>query len=628
MSQRIQILPQYLAYSAIQYRGRKLHETQTFFLDYDSLDDVTIMVAPTGAGKTFAFALPVVRSKEQGRFPGLRGCVIAPTNALIEELGKDLPKMFPEIQVKALTGENLDAFGVHGPTRWQKVLEIIRSADLVLTNPDLLNFIMYSGYAGQEFPYGRTWSEVIELLDYIVFDEFHLYDEEQLANIFCLILIEKRLFPFKNTKFIFASATPNEALRSHLAQEQIPVVIKKESLSSNGRAIHGPITVEFDDASMVELVEKHSGMIRDMAKGGSRALVLYDRLVDLHRDREKIRRLFPDLSVVENSGWTTRASKKAKGGDQSDVILGTSSKIGIGLNLNADVCFLEGGGSSAKFFQCFGRVARGSEEGWVYVRDRPPEDFMARLSSGPVDYYAFCAAYEAWHGEPPKFIDRIPKFLGAFLYAIRTRTSNWALKKQLTRENLGLDGPGKQAWNIMGRLDALFGKLGSLDEESGGRYGQDVEVWKSWWSDFLETFDYFRGAKPRALVRDLENDEPLETSYSLDWVLKWKEICAIEQRGDQRVLVVSGTRQQPESVLYAISPLAPDLERGVAYLHPKELFRIKEAFRESWKKTLASWTGRRGSFPETLTEIGKLVQALLPTVTQKRVNVKDVVERR
>lgn len=628
MSQSIQILPQYLPYSSIQYRGRKLHETQTCFLEYDSLDDVTIMVAPTGAGKTFAFALPVVRSKEQSRFPGLRGCVIAPTNALIEELGQDLPQMFPEIQVKTLTGEDLDSFGVHGPSRWQKVLEIIRSADLVLTNPDLLNFVMYSGYKGQQFPHGRTWSEVIELLDYIVFDEFHLYDEEQLANIFCLLLIDRKLFPFKGTKFIFASATPNEALRDYLMQEQIPFAMKQESLSLNGRAIHGPIIVEFDDASMVELAEKHSSMIRQMVEGGSRVLFLYDRLVDLHKDRGKIRRLFSDLGVVENSGWTTRASQKAKSCDQGGVILGTSSKIGIGLNLNAGVCFLEGGGSSAKFFQCFGRVARGSQEGWVYVRDQPPEDFIARLSPGPVDYYAFCEAYEAWHRDPPKLIDRIPKFVGVSLYAIRNRTSNWALKKHLTRETLGLDGPVKQAWNIMGQLDALFAKLGSLDEESGGRYGQDVEVWKRWWSDFLETFDYFREAKPRALVRDLENDEPLETSYSLDWVLKWKEICEIEQRGDQRVLVVSGTRQQPESVLYAISPLAPDLERAMVYLHPKELFRIKETFRESWRTTLASWRSRSGPFPETLTEIGTLVQALLPTVTQKRVNVKDVIERR
>jgi len=63
------------------------------------------------------------------------------------------------------------------------------SAEIVIINPDIVNFVIHGGYHIEESDKRRhilnfqDWTEFFGKIDYVVFDEYHLYDEEQIANI-------------------------------------------------------------------------------------------------------------------------------------------------------------------------------------------------------------------------------------------------------------------------------------------------------------------------------------------------------------------------------------------------------------------------------------------------------------
>jgi ATP-dependent helicase YprA (DUF1998 family) len=71
----LNILPQFVDTVDEQFEGRRLHRIQQAFLHYDELSECTIVTAPTGTGKSFAFPLPIIQHKEVGsgfskrRFP-------------------------------------------------------------------------------------------------------------------------------------------------------------------------------------------------------------------------------------------------------------------------------------------------------------------------------------------------------------------------------------------------------------------------------------------------------------------------------------------------------------------------------------------------------------------------------
>src|SRR5579884_1604343 len=126
----IQLKPQYLDYSDFSYRSFRLHNFQKLFYDFEQLEQVNIIVAPTGAGKTFGFPLPVLKARDQKSLAHCRGMIVAPTNALLDDMYRNFTKHFPELSIEILNGHKLDALGVHGPERWKMVLKIIDESDL------------------------------------------------------------------------------------------------------------------------------------------------------------------------------------------------------------------------------------------------------------------------------------------------------------------------------------------------------------------------------------------------------------------------------------------------------------------------------------------------------------------
>lgn len=215
------------------YKEFPLHKVQKQLRDdFDNLPEFTIITAPTGMGKSYAFPFPVLRSKLKGGFGGvsngIRGLIVLPTNALIDELHENFTKTFPELKIGKITGKHLNELEKKGINRWFEVLEISKQNDLCITNPDIINYAMHGGYfksnSNEEYHKAyqvktgrKEFPNFLQSFDYIVFDEYHLYDESQIANFFTLVYM-REIFLNENQKikYLFVSATPEAGLKEVL----------------------------------------------------------------------------------------------------------------------------------------------------------------------------------------------------------------------------------------------------------------------------------------------------------------------------------------------------------------------------------------------------------------------------
>ncbi|MCD6528026.1 type I-D CRISPR-associated helicase Cas3', partial [bacterium] len=413
----IKIKPQYIEYSNTTYKNFKLHKIQEIFYKYDELSEINIIVAPTGTGKTFSFALPIInKKKEKWTFKGL---IVSPTNALIRDIKENIKKRFPEIRVGEINSVVLDRFNVKGPERFKMILKIINENEIVLTNPDIINFIIYGGY--NYYKGIREFPEIFEKFNFIVYDEYHLYDEEQIANILTLILLRKSLIS-KEIKFIFTSATPEKGLEEFLKEHNIPYFKYEEKISKRGRKIHGEINLNFIRKDILQFISENKDFIYKYIRNNKKVLIIFDSLRKLKEFKES--NFFPELKMVELSGYTTKQETEVKTQD-CQIILGTN-KIEVGVNLNVNICFMEEGRYLRNFLQRFGRVARGDNNGEVFVFCNKIKPLFLKLLRQEYEYYDFLDIYQNLKKDREFYHQSLPKYIGTFLYAIYVGIKNYS----------------------------------------------------------------------------------------------------------------------------------------------------------------------------------------------------------
>ena len=153
--------------------------------------DNVIVATPAASGKSLCYHLPVLDSLLSDRTT--RAVYIYPTKALaqdqlkgLRELGKGLP-----YQAAIFDGDT--------PTRERSSIK--RSADLLLTNPDMLHMGI--------LPNHKTWSRFLRGVQYVVLDECHIYRGvfgSHLANVIRRLRRVCRMYG-SSPQFILCSAT-------------------------------------------------------------------------------------------------------------------------------------------------------------------------------------------------------------------------------------------------------------------------------------------------------------------------------------------------------------------------------------------------------------------------------------
>ena len=112
-----------------------------------------------------------------------------------------------------------------------------------------------------------NFSRFLSAFNYVIFDEYHLYDEAQIANILTLVKLREFFLKHEGAKkgkvhgvrFLFVSATPEEGLKKifeeeNMAYEEIIEEIVDDS--THARPIHGKIAVEFVGQQRYILADK------------------------------------------------------------------------------------------------------------------------------------------------------------------------------------------------------------------------------------------------------------------------------------------------------------------------------------------------------------------------------------
>ena len=199
------------------------------------------LVTPTGSGKTlgsYAYAIN----------HALPAFGVYPTNELIRDQERALkPWIDPGDNngLLRIDSRQLDDWQTkldlkrHAPT-WERLLNW---QPTILTNPDILFYTFFGLYRGPASISQRLFT-LVGQYQLFVFDEFHLYNVKQMADVAYLAATLHAINPNVGRVFLFASATPNSPVLPWLRDKlRLPVemVQGEASLLPDARTIAHPL---------------------------------------------------------------------------------------------------------------------------------------------------------------------------------------------------------------------------------------------------------------------------------------------------------------------------------------------------------------------------------------------------
>lgn len=639
---KIQIKPQFVVTSSTKFRGHYLHSFQETMLNINDLEEeVLILTAPTGTGKSYSFPLPIIAHKERNELAKRRALIISPTNALINDMEKEYQGLAERegLKITKLNAEKLNKLGAKGTNRWEAILRIIKKHDIIITNPDILNWAMTGGYSYRNWQ-DTVW-QLVEMVHYFIFDEYHIYDEEQIGNIIGWMLFTKRMPKggLKSKKFIFASATPEPALANLLKQYDFSVSIKNEIIldkrsSDKGRKIKGKIDVTFlklnqrngetqPDTAVVNYLLNESKIKSQLAE--KKGLVIYNTLEKLRVSLKDIKRAFKPFDVEEVSGYTTKAKEPEN--VNADLILATN-KVEVGVNLGVHIVLMPTGKYLRNFVQRLGRIARKGTDGEAYIFVEKFRTYSKAFQEGQsISYYDLIEKIqEKKLLSDIEFYEKvIPRFVGAFFFIMLYENLKVYSYKEALRESLKTTPLMGEAQLIYNKLQAIHFDIKELDkiDKSFGYFKQRKAI-KEWWNNFLETFRYFRGDTKSIKIRDLDNENK-ETEYSLEWNLKNRNIVERVENEEEVIYHISGYREEKAKLLYIVETFPfGELNEGNKVLNQRDKWNLSIVLDEKIKNAGKRWEAGNDDFSRKVIDILNNFKVLKFIFTEKRLKISYI----
>ncbi len=620
-----------------------LHKVQKRMkLNYATFPEFIIITAPTGTGKSYAFPFPVINSKknqkpfDEGK---IRGLIVLPTNTLIEELTENFSKTYPFLNIKKITGKTLDEFAVKGFDRWLKVIELCKGdTDLVITNPDIINYAMHGGY------HQNTWQNTgrkefhnfLECFGYIVFDEYHLYDESQIANLLTLVYLRDVFLNENNRiKFFFVSATPEKALKEILINKDYAVEEIIEEIvddSHNSRAIHGTIEVDFCSATNISsLVFEYISEITEVLKLGKKILIVLDKLNEVQLLAVKLKSHFPYQNIYQSTGYVTKEESQQELIDKASIIIATN-KAEVGVNYNVEYCIMQPGKYYQNLIQRFGRISRGNLNGKVVICfDNVKYNSSKRAFKGinEVTYYEFLDKIQSVIQSKKFYSERVPYYQGEYVWCIERNlrqqkgayNSLKYLKGRLIETNFFKNQESFSRYKLFSEIDKYIYSLKKMFPN-----GITSIAWCDWWENYLNTFLSFRDNS--IVVQIIDWSLNIELSYSLEWILQYKEILDIEyikhEKYITRKYTVGNLKERDKDIQYQVNTIPSIGAKENEFLTAKEIYDLSNVF----EKRINSIKEKNKKGVETINqmqlELLEKIKLLGKTFNRKRLNIIDI----
>ncbi|MCK6382225.1 MAG: DEAD/DEAH box helicase [Leptospiraceae bacterium] len=354
----------------------------------------TVLVSRTASGKTLSFLLPILNDYIQ-KDPPFSVMMMYPTKALSRDQEGTLGKLLQA----ATDSRKIGTFD--GDTSREEREKILKSADFIITNPDML----HSGILPN---HNRKWKNILSRLKYIVVDEVHTYRGSfgsHVSNVFKRLLRVCEIYGSKPI-FVCSSATignPKEHVEL-LFQRKFEVIEKDGSPRPNREIfLINPSLVKSQGET---LYRKGTGSIsiplmRYATKFGIRTICfckgrqeverLYRAVTDRNEDlREKIKPYRGGLLPNERR----QLEKDLFSGKINTIITTNALELGIDIG-DMSLCILSGHpGTVASFWQQAGRVGRKGNHSFIVfiAKDTPIDQYIVNHP----DFITSTPSEEAW----------------------------------------------------------------------------------------------------------------------------------------------------------------------------------------------------------------------------------------
>lgn len=378
-----------------QQRITQLYAHQADAFSHISQNHDTAIVSRTASGKTLSFLLPILNEYLNAPKP-FSTLLLYPTKALSRDQEGTLAKLTKAVNDERLLG----TYDGDTPVELRRTLQ--RSADFVITNPDML-------HAGFLPNHGRAWKAFLSRLRYIVIDEVHSYRGSfgsHVANVFRRLLRICELYNVRPT-FVCCSATianPAEHVKALFGRDF--TVIDNDSAPRPQRhliCVNPPI-ITADDGTMFRKGPASIAvpLIRYATEHNIRTICFCRGRQEVERLRNTVidgKYAFLDSRVKPYRGGLLPSERRQLeqdlfNGRINTVISTNALELGIDVG-NLDLCILSGHpGSIASFWQQAGRVGRkGNNAIIVYIaKDTPIDQYMV---NNP-DFITNASVEQAW----------------------------------------------------------------------------------------------------------------------------------------------------------------------------------------------------------------------------------------
>jgi CRISPR-associated helicase Cas3 len=330
------------------------------------------LITPTGSGKTLAAYAHSIKT-------GLPMLGVYPTNELLADQERALSQEYQRIgknRIIKVDSAALDEMQVaYNLKRHSQTLEtILNQEPILLTNPDILFYVIFGLYPAIYSLRERLWALIGSIYRLFAFDEFHLYNVKQQADVSFFIGALHAINPNVGRVFIFASATPDlemvELLRDKLGLgDRVKVVECKPSQQSSSYTIAHPVHLtlvptELDRWQGLTALDSSFETILSFNEQfpATRYVAIFDAVAAAIGAARRFRDLFtPDLvgEVHGLSSETMRREALAR-----KITVGTSTiEVGVDFKDEYEKDFLIfEARTSSQFLQRFGRLARHSKK--------------------------------------------------------------------------------------------------------------------------------------------------------------------------------------------------------------------------------------------------------------------------
>ena len=426
----------HLLRAALEVRGLlPLYEHQARAVDA-LLDSKNVVVATGPAsGKSLVYNIPVLDAFLRGR-PASRALYLFPTKALAQDQMRALGEVTASLPRRPVVAI------YDGDTPQNERGGIRRSADIILTNPEMLHLGI--------LPNHRQWGPFLRSLRYVIIDEAHVYRGIFGSHVGLLLRRLRRVAMAYGAapRFVVTSATlgnPQDHARALIGAEV--EAITDDAAPSGGRdfVLWNPPIIDDARAARRSPMREGSELFTDVVASGTRALAF----VRSRQTAELVFRYTREDLAKQGSPFANRVSPYragyvAKERREIEAALSDGGLIGVvatnALELGIDIGDLDAAvligypGSLAATFQQAGRAGRRGERALaiLVVSENPLEQYLARhpdiLFRRGAEYalvsltnpkilgpHLLCAAYEAplinrdahWFGGEDPFRDAV-----------------------------------------------------------------------------------------------------------------------------------------------------------------------------------------------------------------------------